>query len=182
MQIHFQRAACSLLIQALVCAQATSAAAAIWPAPMPEPVAPTAPMRQQVQMQTQPNFQAPSATHCQRNIETRELSDGQARPTPLALGSLLKKERAPAADARYESETAHAPLYLAPAPATATAPALRAESKAAGSDTRMAPSNIVQQSTGPVTAGMVDDNAAFSEYLAFRKRNQQVPNLSLIHI
>jgi len=166
MQNTFKRVTCALLTQALMTAHLASAANAIWPDPMPEPVYPSAPLR----VFMQPNFQAPSASHCERGIETREVSDGQLRPRPPAIGNPWLRDRLPEAYPSGASAAAH----KAAVPAPAAAP--RAESRVADTNMRIAPRSQTQQSMGPVTAGMVDDNAAFADYLAFRARNQQVPH------
>jgi Mg-chelatase subunit ChlD len=123
-------------------------------------------------VRTTPNFQAPSATHCARPIQTREMPgwpQGQA-------GALESRERlAKSAPA----ETATAPFASAAAPA----PAARAESGALADMARsgrpaaasIAPSQPQRQQQPPqqvVTAGMVDDNADFTSYLAFRNRTR----------
>ncbi|WP_342616839.1 VWA domain-containing protein [Rhodoferax sp. GW822-FHT02A01] len=173
MHTLWKKTVCGLLIQVLVGTQLALAASVVWPTP-----APPRPVLQQVPPITpRPNFEAPSATHCQRGIETREVSDGLPRPVPFAMGPMLRKEMAP--ERATESDALRAP-HPAPLAATPAAAAARSESKAMdapaspffGAEPRMAPAQPAQQNTAPVTAGMVDDNAAFSEYLAFRKRTQ----------
>lgn len=109
---------------------------------------------------TQPNFHAPSAGHCKRSIRTRETSTQPQAGTndhlkSRTVGDVLRRH-SPVASMAAPPPLA---LPLAPAPMPAAAPA---------SITAIAP---VQQSA-VVTAGVVDDNADFGEYLAFRNRTQ----------
>ena len=195
-----RKALCVVLVQALTGGQLSLAASVFWPTPSPQP-------RQQPTKVpapwaiTRPNFEAPSATHCQRPIETRELSDGQQHPQPSPVPEpyglvspsrhLASKSPALPSEERREFAAAATPPAMAmalpkvavPSAATATADArsaeIRKEASARKSDSPPAPigsgvaadqvqSNL--QAPAVVTAGMVDDNAAFSDYLAFRKR------------
>lgn len=113
---------------------------------------------------SQPGFEPPSATHCRRPMRSHEVA-GQpqsaepavapgGRPVPRsrapgAARDMLAKSASPATTMAMESSVADA-APPAPAPASAPTPERR------------------QPST--VTAGMVDDNADFAEYLAFRER------------
>ena len=149
---------------ALLCAQwllasCSATAQALWPAPKPQPW-PASPPR------VLPDFQAPSATHCTGPIRTREVpgSEGarqEGRFAPDALGKAAPERSARAEDRMREAPATAAPLAQ-PAPA---APALRHESAAP----QFAPPARPQE---PVTAGVVDDNADFAAYLAFRDRTQ----------
>jgi Mg-chelatase subunit ChlD len=76
---------------------------------------------------------------------------------------------------------AAAPAMAAPPPSSTLAESARtgkAARSVAADDPRwlptppVAPAQPLPQAQGPVTAGMVDDNAAFSDYLAFRQRTQ----------
>lgn len=160
--------AAQLLLSACTAtAQPPVALAPQWPEPQqPSWPAPRVVMR--------PNFQAPSADHCARPIQTREVPGPSANASPYgAATGLSRREKAyaPAADAAAAA---------APAPASRPAPASEALAKSAGrastTDSAFAPPAVAQRapSQAPrnvvVTAGMVDDNAAFSEYLAFRSR------------
>lgn len=163
-------------IVALVCAQwllASSAvsAQAIWPEPRPD--LPPVP-----QARSYPNFQAPSATHCARPVGTREVpgwseADGQARRgrhDDLARAAPERSARAEERlrDAAPSAGTARAlpppPAMAAPMPAPA-APHAQLE---AAPQRHPGP----RPSHEPVTAGVVDDNADFTSYLAFRERTQ----------
>jgi Mg-chelatase subunit ChlD len=131
----------------------------------------------------QPNFHAPSAGHCKRPIRTREVSTQQQAGSndhlkSKADGDVLRR---------------HSPAMSMAAPALAAAPAaasvagraadsiayeaapkptdkLGAKPSLQTSITAVAP---VQQSQ-IVTAGVVDDNADFGKYSAFRSRTQVV--------
>ena len=193
-----RKALCALLVQALAGTQLSLAANVFWPTPSPQPRHQPAQPTPQWAM-TRPNFEAPSATHCQRPIETRELSDGQTRPQPWpvpvpygeAVPAMERGDLRALSDARHAPGAVPAPPAAAPAPAlaspsvaTAKTDAARAESIASkdlrGSGIGMRPPIWPQApQTQPmpleqavVTAGMVDDNAAFSDYLSFRKRTQ----------
>jgi Mg-chelatase subunit ChlD len=165
----------------LACPWLLAACGATAHAPQPEPVWPrpkVAVERPPVRpaMLNAPNFEAPSATHCARPVTTRELP-GRQRAWPLQGD--YRRLRDAASDAIAES----APAVAATAPSAA--PAHRAEG-AAGAAKSMAPpaphaAPLPQLQAQPsqrpsrhatVTAGMVDDNADFAGYLAFRERTQ----------
>lgn len=137
------------LLAACALADAPSAQAAPggWPPAWNEPPA-------QAQDFTQPQFEPPSASHCHRAPTTREVpggggswNEGRLRRGGVAddPAEMAAKSVAPSA--------APAPMQSAPAP----------------SAERIAPRHEV------VTAGMVDDNADFGEYLAYRQRNAGLP-------
>lgn len=173
-------------VLALLCAQlllaacsATAQQPSLWPQPRPFPSAP-------VLARSVPNFQAPSATHCARPVSSREvpgrpdLQEQHGRPAfrdELARSS----PRAGAAEDRMAREaagpTAAAPRALpAPPPAPiappglAAAPASRPEAFPQPHDG--VPQQLPQRPGPVVTAGVVDDNADFDAYLAFRDRTQ----------
>jgi len=133
-----------------------------WPAPVPV-------------VRTVPNFHAPSAPHCARPVSTREVPGASAEQAVSRRG--LRDRLAKSAPAE-DAATAAAPRAMAPS----AAPALRAESGALADSARGSaagpmfprPQPQVQQppSAGPVTAGVVDDNADFATYLAFRNRTR----------
>lgn len=171
---------------------------AIWPEPKPAHW----PQAQAVQWPAAapalqvPNFQAPSAAHCARPIATRELPG-----RPLHSNSLPERDAelrkhawptspaaarsapvpAPASAAAMAAPEALADLSASPAPAArskADASAERAE-QAASAKREPSPQALSarpqqQPRLGPVTAGMVDDNANFSEYLAYQSRTNVV--------
>lgn len=166
-------------IAAALCAPLLAAAAAtaqpLWPDPKPEPQ-PGPSVR--AWPRSVPNFQAPSAAHCARPVSTREVP-GQTEPYPQGRpgfpDALAKAApETPAAEDRLRREAAPAAVArAAPAPLPAPAPA------GPGTATRESlaphdPAPQQQQWTAPpvVTAGVVDDNADFGAYLAFRNRTR----------
>lgn len=167
--------AAALCVQSLLLS-CGAMAQAIWPEPQPPQMEPPPPAR------TYPNFQAPSASHCVRPVGTREVGgrpegrqyrvpsvrEDLARATPGLRGSAApsaaadaKAEAGPALE-RSESEAAR---RMAPPPAVA-APAPAPQHDAAP----FAPQQQQQLPPAIVTAGVVDDNADFNAYLAFRER------------
>ena len=95
----------------------------------------------------QPQFEPPSASHCHRAPSTREVPGGGGGWNEGRL------RRGGVADDRAEMAAKSIAPSAAPAPMQ-SAPAPRHE---------------------VVTAGMVDDNADFGEYLAYRQRNAGLP-------
>lgn len=164
-----------LVVQLLLTAGSATAhsppAPGMWPDPKPavwpDPVPAVRPV-----VRTLPNFQAPSATHCARPVLTREV------PGRLAVDQSASSRRGEYREHLSKSSPAEA---SAGAPAGAPAPALRAESGRLADSARSGPvapaypsPQQIQQppAAGPVTAGMVDDNADFTSYLAFRNRTR----------
>jgi Mg-chelatase subunit ChlD len=131
-----------------------------WPTPAPQP-APLGVMQS-------PNFEAPSAAHCARPVQTHVTPGRRSGPRDE---SAPRDETALAAPptARGRKEAARemrAAEPMAPAPAASAA-----------ADAERAPSVAQPRSPGQpqddiVTAGMVDDNADFTAYLQFRQRTQ----------
>ena len=150
----------------LVACAATSAEREVWPPAWQDPPPQTA-----IDF-TPPSFSAPSAAHCHRLPAMREVPGGGGQQgTGRLHGREMKSSRddAPLAKRR---ESAGVPAAEAPI----------AESRAtADAATGIAPSPWPQapqprRPTHPtVTAGMVDDNADFGEYLAYRQRSGQLP-------
>lgn len=154
-----------------------------WPEPTPQPQPPTPDTPSQwpggAAILRTPNFQAPSALNCARPIQTREVPgrDPQAsRRDDLhgraSLAREKRSERAEAGEALADRSAADAarPSAPPPSPAIPAAPSARAMGEPAILPMpRQAPPQPAQQ---PVTAGMVDDNADFGEYLRFRDRTQ----------
>ncbi|NPC58891.1 VWA domain-containing protein [Caenimonas soli] len=121
-----------------------------WPEPKPTPWPEPMPFPTPI-VRTVPNFQAPSATHCARPVQTRELP-GRVAGDQIRGGHHEHRDRlAKSAPAELSDSARSGPPSMFPSPQPQ-----------------------VQQppSTGPVTAGMVDDNADFSGYLAFRNRTR----------
>lgn len=134
-----------------------------------------------------PAFSPPSAAHCRRLPSMREVPGGGA--VQQGRGSWrherdMASSRAEAAPAKRR-ESAGAPM----ADEKAAAPATESRSADAGPSMPMSsppfapppwpqpqPQPSVQRPYHPVvTAGMVDDNADFGEYLAYRQRNAGLP-------
>lgn len=150
----------------LTACSATAQLAPAWPEPRPQPQD-TPPA-----VASRPNFQAPSATHCVRPVASRVVPGRpQAQPpaTPLRDDHLAAvPEASTRAERRALERSAPA------APAAAPAPPLAA---GVAPQVQQAPADVPPQpwQRPPlVTAGVVDDNADFSAYLAFRERTQVV--------
>jgi Mg-chelatase subunit ChlD len=191
----FQRHLVCLVIgsQLLGCTSSVMGAAPDgWPTPTPQlqPVQPVFPA-----VVAQPNFQAPSAQHCARPIRSTELPGRVAnRPAegddawaaPAIAKSLadttgsLRKERTRTDSSRLESPPppfVPPPEIMAaappPAPAGIASPMLAREAKIAQlTSDRARPMPQPVPPSLQVTAGVVDDNASFADYLAFRQRTQ----------
>lgn len=158
-----------------------------WPQPAPDIRYTPQPVR------TQPNFQAPSARHCARPIETREIPG--ATPGQGRAGDAFREERSsglrkslPARESAPAEMSGSVPAAPPPAPAAAA----RSESLASGAGkatgesadasrrhdlappfARPQPQSLPDRPRmEAVTAGMVDDNADFTSYLAFRNRTR----------
>jgi Mg-chelatase subunit ChlD len=154
------------------CGAAPAMEGARWPMPAsaPEPVSWPAPAVQQHLPPSQPNFQAPSASHCARPVQTVEL--------PGRIGAQFN-ERAAGAMTGKRGSAAHDETRLeesAPIPAAAPPAGLAADASAATEvpAPQIAPAPAQRQRPQRpqvVTAGMVDDNADFASYLQFRQRN-----------
>ena len=187
-------------VVALLCAQlllsachATSVAplGATWPEPMPQPpeakhaTSPQWPTNATVR--TVPDFQAPSATHCARPVQTREVPGRD--PNPVA--SRIERDDARTYDTAEEervfprsrgkrtdhalaessARTTEPPPPSAPSPSAVIASSEPTAKFAPSPSPRQRPAPPQQQQQS-VTAGMVDDNADFAEYLRFRDRTQ----------
>jgi Mg-chelatase subunit ChlD len=153
-----------------------------WPSPTPQPQ-PAQPAFPQVV--TQPNFQAPSAQHCARPIRTKELP-GRVANTP---SSSVDAWAAPAAKSELRRRDADAPppAFISPPEVLVSAAPLPAVAAIAPAspvrEAKVAQANTADRATPQplpkplpqsmlVTAGVVDDNASFADYLAFRQRTQ----------
>ncbi|MCW4456546.1 VWA domain-containing protein [Flavobacterium sp. MXW15] len=134
------------------------------------------------QRQTAPNFQAPSATVCSDAPVFREVPDPQPRPQQVARDApgavrhvrerAMRAPPAPSAPPPPPSPSA-AVERTAPAEIEVTAGAVAAapvyEDLRAPSPQPPVP--------GPVTAGVVDDNADFGGFLQFLQRHPQTRGL-----
>lgn len=133
------------------CAQAAPSS---WPPAWNEPPA------QAQQDDTLPSFEPPSAAHCHRAPSTREVpgGGGQWNEGRLRRGIGGDERALAATEDRAERSAEMAAKSMAPPAPAAVAPLPQ-------SAPRIAPRREV------VTAGVVDDNADFGEYLAYRQRN-----------
>jgi len=145
-----------------------------WPEPKPTPW--PAPVNF---VRTVPNFQAPSAPHCARPVQTREVPGSLAEQTVSRRdlpGRMAKSAPALAEDSGIaaRSTAPAAPMARAEAGGTLADSARGPLASSAHPAPPMFPSPQPQQAPapGPVTAGVVDDNADFTSYLAFRNRTR----------
>lgn len=169
-----QRSLCALLgLQLLLsaCSARAHMPEPAQPAPWPQPQPQVWPGPAVVQ----PNFHAPSAPHCARPVQTREVPgrDSHAQAPEYAPATTRARRDAPPVAAALAEAAAPAMADRATAAAGAGAPA----AGKSGSWPRplpapppTAPAQVQRAEAAPVTAGMVDDNADFSAYLAFRQR------------
>ncbi|MBS0443681.1 MAG: VWA domain-containing protein [Proteobacteria bacterium] len=100
----------------------------------------------QAQDFTPSQFEPPSASHCHRAPTTREVPGGGSWNEGRLRRGGVADDRAEMAAKSVAPSAAPAPMQSAPAPRHEV-----------------------------VTAGMVDDNADFGEYLAYRQRNAGLP-------
>ncbi len=167
------RLASALLCLPLLLPPARAIAPPIWPQPQPVPPTET----------TRPQFRAPSAASCDRPVTARTVPGpgwrSQGAATPLRSDAYASGALAEAAKARAESSDRRAATDEARSAPMPTAPAAMLAPKLAqalpaplASSSRPRPPEPQQTQDSSVTAGVVDDNADFSEYLAFRKRTQ----------
>jgi Mg-chelatase subunit ChlD len=133
---------------------------------------------------TTPRFDAPSASHCRRAPTTREVPGGGGAQSSgrhgrgdrsLALADEARSEAPLAKSAAEARRSAPASVAAAPAGAAADRAPIERESAASSWPQPMPPMPRPRPTHEPVTAGMVDDNADFGEYLAFRQRRAGLP-------
>jgi Mg-chelatase subunit ChlD len=162
---------CAQLLLSACHATGVSPTGAVWPEPMPQPPEPARTVARAL-----PSFQAPSATHCARPIQTRDVPglDLQQSASNPMRGHLADRrmERLREAHSKRADASAGAMPVAPPAPATAASIAPDTESGSASilpMPPRQRPAPTPAQH---LTAGMVDDNADFGEYLRFRERTQ----------
>ncbi len=119
-----------------------------------------------------PSFEPPSASHCHRAPTTREVpggwNEGRVRRGTAADERALASTE-DRAERRAEMAKSAAPTSPAASPLRADMSPTPAPMQSAPTPQRMAPR------AETVTAGMVDDNADFGEYLAYRQRNAGLP-------
>lgn len=132
---------------------------------------------------TPPAFSAPSAAHCHRLPSMREVPGGGGQQ---GAGWRRGREIEPLRDDAPLSkrhESARAATAEAPLAESRTPPAAPAARSSADASTGFAPPPWPhppqpapqRPPRETVTAGMVDDNADFGEYLAYRQRQGQLP-------
>jgi Mg-chelatase subunit ChlD len=165
------------------------AGAVRWPTPAPDSRTQMAQMAQVTQ--AAPNFEAPSATSCARPVQTHEtpglqrnaqlerrdtrerrMADTAAPPDAVRKSSRAEATGALAASVAPMAEASAAPVAAAPPAMPAMPGAPVAAAPAAPRIALQPPAQAPRPANEPVTAGMVDDNADFGEYLAFRNRTQ----------
>jgi Mg-chelatase subunit ChlD len=159
------RTAVALLCGTWLLASCAATAQAVWPEPKPA-VTWTA-----ARVAVRPNFQAPSATHCARPVTTREVpgwsaGDPQARRPGSRPESTTRDARA---EDRLRADPSSPPALarVVPAPAAENQAGAPASQHGPSGPQDLARPQVPQAN---VTAGVVDDNANFDAYLAFRDR------------
>ena len=166
-----RRLAAALAGVALLAGAAGAQPPSPWPQPRPQPSEPTF-------ARNVPNFHAPSATQCARPVLTREIPGAPAHPQGRHHEAESLARAAPAGrvleDRARPGSAPGAAARAMPAPPPAPVPAPVAPSTARESGPAHDPAPQQQWPSAPplVTAGVVDDNADFSAYLAFRDRTQ----------
>jgi Mg-chelatase subunit ChlD len=165
-------AALSLLAACAMVESPTAHAAApgAWPPPWSETPAPA-------QDFTMPQFDAPSANHCRRLPTTREVPGGGGQYGHRSRAAGRDDLAAAPAEERLLRRAEVAKSIAPGAPATAGAMAESEAAADAGAQSMPAPwpRRPMPPRAEAVTAGMVDDNADFGEYLAYRQRNAGAP-------
>lgn len=140
-----------------------------WPQPhsFPQPAA-----------RTLPGFHAPSATHCTRPVRTYE-QPGGGQEHPISRGDASSHDRLAKSSEAARERTVPAPRAEARALADAAAGAHAPAPSYAPPQGHPMPYPVPQPGPAPqwrpspvVTAGVVDDNANFDAYLAFRDRTR----------
>jgi Mg-chelatase subunit ChlD len=178
------------LTAVLALAACAVSSAGPWPEPVarsstsPAPWPPAWPNTPEPQTDfTPPRFEAPTAANCQRAPTTREVPGEQLQQQGASgrrykhEGEFARDEAVAEARGSARSDTA-AKLAPLPAPMSSAAPAINAMRDSVA---RQAPNPEAAQptlrssQTAVVTAGVVDDNADFGEYLAYRQRNSHQP-------
>ena len=122
---------------------------------------------------TPSHFEPPSASHCRRAPTTREVPGHGIEENDAAWR--LRKD---SGDKLRAAPAINALTMDGPAPKAASPAAARAESerRAVLSTSRVVPvPQAVQPVDAVVTAGVVNDNADFGAYLAYRQRNTHQP-------
>lgn len=146
---------------ALADAPPAHAAAGAWPPPWSG----DAPPAQDLGV---PHFEPPSASHCRRAPTTREVPGGFGANETHGRRAAAD-DRAEAARESFADPLADRGAAVARRMAPSAPPAAAVQSLPAPTPQPVAPRATI------VTAGMVDDNADFGEYLAYRQRSAGLP-------
>jgi uncharacterized protein YegL len=123
---------------------------------------------------TPPRFEPPSASHCQRAPSSREVPGGGREPQESATrlhkeGRDVRRDGSAGSTVDGRARSA-SPSVADKAASPAARDALTLRQSAPAPWPQPQP-QVARQSSPLVTAGVVDDNADFGEYLAYRQRN-----------
>jgi Mg-chelatase subunit ChlD len=122
-----------------------------------------------------PPFDPPAADHCRLSPRVREVP-GPVQPTPLPWPRGWRSGSPPPVAERSHGDTSGAATKSSRAEAAAASPPVAAAHEAhdaavsAGAPAAAPQAQRLPRPQVRVTAGMVDDNADFGEYLAYRQR------------
>jgi len=152
------------------------AAEPLWPRPAGVVPAQAAqvqpPLRQR---QTAPNFRAPAATVCSDTPRMREVADPQ--PQQGERGEPVLAEKALHGALRLEAAPSPPAPPAAPMPAAALDSVVVSGARADSLPTPRRSLPPIRRQPGPVTAGVVDDNADFGGFLQFLQRHSESAHL-----
>lgn len=130
--------------------------------------------------QTQPNFQAPSATVCSDTPVLREVADPSPRPQQHNIAAGEVRLRRGDGSRAMAKMMAPMPAPAAPPPPVAVSADAMAEVASAAAEMPMAvapSSGHLRQQQAAVTAGVVDDNADFTAFRQFLQRHEEANTL-----
>ncbi|MEE9877514.1 MAG: VWA domain-containing protein [Stenotrophomonas maltophilia] len=130
--------------------------------------------------QTQPNFQAPSATVCSDTPVLREVADPSPRPQQHNIAAGEVRLRRGDGSRAMAKMMAPMPAPAAPPPPVAVSADAMAEVAPAAAEMPMAvapTSGHLRQQQAAVTAGVVDDNADFTAFRQFLQRHEEANTL-----
>ncbi|WP_313495925.1 VWA domain-containing protein [Stenotrophomonas sp.] len=130
--------------------------------------------------QTQPNFQAPSATVCSDTPVLREVADPSPRPQQHNIAAGEVRLRRGDGSRAMAKMMAPMPAPAAPPPPVAVSADAMAEVAPAAAEIPMAvapTSGHLRQQQAAVTAGVVDDNADFTAFRQFLQRHEEANTL-----
>ncbi len=130
--------------------------------------------------QTQPNFQAPSATVCSDTPVLREVADPSPRPQQHNIAAGEVRLRRGDGSRAMAKMMAPMPAPAAPPPPVAVSADAMAEVASAAAEMPMAvapSSGHLRQQQAAVNAGVVDDNADFTAFRQFLQRHEEANTL-----